>query len=126
MPAGYLSREGVACPLTPPKQPSQPLGIVMDLSREADEITHNAWLNAVAIESGQRTMAVALILRRKGYPRVHVGAGRVAGPGASAWLAVLQWASEDLLLDIALNAEHHPDLPKSPAFLLALLGQRSG
>jgi hypothetical protein len=71
-------------------------------------------------------MAVALILRRQGYPRVHVGAGRVAGPGASAWLAVLRWANGELLLDIALNAEHHPDMQQSPAFLLAVLGQRSG
>jgi hypothetical protein len=96
------------------------------LSREADEITHDVWLDPFAIEPGQRRMAVALILRRKGYPRVHVGAGRVAGPGTSAWSAVLRWASEELLLDIALNAEHHPDLQKSPAFLLAFLGQRSG
>jgi hypothetical protein len=96
------------------------------LSQEADEITHDAWLDLVAIERGQRRTAVALMLRRKGYPRVHVGAGRVAGPGASAWFGVLRWANEDLLLDIALNAEHHPDLQKSPAFLVAFLGQRSG
>jgi hypothetical protein len=96
------------------------------LSREPDQTTHNAWLDLVAIEPRQRGMAVALMLRRKGYPRVHVGAGRVGGPGASAWFAVLPWANTDLLLEIALNAEHHPDLQTPPAFLLAFLGQQSG
>jgi hypothetical protein len=96
------------------------------LSREAGEITHNAWLDWVAIEPRQRRMAVALILRRKGYPRVYVGAGRVAGPGACAWFAVLRWANEDLLLDIALSVEHHPDVQGPLALLLAFLGQRFG
>jgi hypothetical protein len=95
------------------------------LSRKADEIIHDPWLDLVAIEPGQRRMAVALMLRRKDYPRVHVGAGRVAGPGVSAWFAVLRWANEELLLDIALNAECHPGLQGPPAFLLAFLGQRS-
>jgi hypothetical protein len=96
------------------------------LSREADEVSHDGWLDLLAMERGQRGMAVALMLRRKGYPRVHVGAGRVAGPGASAWFALLRWANEELLLDIALNAKHHPDLQQSPVFLLAFLGQQFG
>jgi hypothetical protein len=96
------------------------------LSREADEITHNTLAGLRRQRTGQRGMAVASILRRKGYPRVYVGAGRVAGPGASAWFAVLQWANEELLLDIALNAERHPDLESSHAFLLAFLSQRAG
>jgi hypothetical protein len=96
------------------------------LSREADEHTANARPDLVSVERGQRRIAVALMLRRKGYPRVHVGAGRVGGPGASAWLAVLEWADEELLLDISLNAEHHPDLQQSSAFLLTFLGQRFG
>jgi hypothetical protein len=91
------------------------------LTREADELTADALLDLVAIKRGQRRMAVALMLHRKGYPRVHVGAGRIAGPGASAWCAVLRWANEELLLDIALNAERHPDLQRSPAFLLAIV-----
>jgi hypothetical protein len=73
----------------------------------------------LAIERGPRTMAELLILRSKGYPRVHVGAGRVAGPGAAAWLSVLRWASEDLLVDIGLNAARHPDVGGSASFFLA-------
>jgi hypothetical protein len=88
------------------------------LSREADEITASAWQDVVAIECGQRGMAVALILRSKGYPRVHVGGGRVAGPGAAAWLSVLRWANEELLVDIGLNAARHPDVGGPAGFFL--------
>jgi hypothetical protein len=80
------------------------------LSSEANEIITSEWQDAVAIERGQRGMAVALILRSKGYPRVHVGGGRVAGPGALAWFSVLRWANQELLVDIGLNAARHPDL----------------
>jgi rhodanese-related sulfurtransferase len=80
------------------------------LSSVADEITATAWQDVVVIERGQRGMAAALILHRKGYPRVHVGGGRVAGPGASAWFSVLRWANQELLVDIGLNAARHPDL----------------
>jgi hypothetical protein len=84
------------------------------LSSKADEITASAWSDLVANKRGQRAMAAALILRSKGYPRVHVGGGRVAGPGASAWRSVLSWASQELLVDIGLNAARHPDR-RSPA-----------
>jgi hypothetical protein len=75
-----------------------------------DQNTATAWPDVVPIERGQRAMAAALILRSKGYPRVHVGGGRVAGPGFSAWRCVLGWANEELLVDIGLNAARHPDL----------------
>jgi hypothetical protein len=78
-------------------------------SDEESEITASAWSDLVANKRGQRGFAVALILQRKGYPRVHVGGGRVAGPGALAWFSVLRWANEELLVEIGLNAARLPD-----------------
>jgi hypothetical protein len=95
------------------------------LSSEGNEISTNAWQDVVAFERGQRAMAAALTLRSKGYPRVHVGGGRVVGPGALAWFSGLRWANEELLVDIGLNAARHPDITRSCRGSFLIRGQQS-
>jgi hypothetical protein len=78
------------------------------VTSEAEE-TAQAWLDSTASDHGLRGMTVATV-RRKGYPSIHIGRGRIVGPGALEWFRTLQRADAEALDEILVAATRLPDI----------------